>query len=81
MQRTRAYCRWQRTRTIRKKLSLLKRMGGDDLIQGWVRGKPGRLAKGKIHCSCYLCRTKSYEQISHQSAKQNETATQQMFSY
>jgi len=56
-------------------------MGGDDLIQGWVRGKPGRLAKGKIHCSCYLCRTKSYEQISHQSAKQNETATQQMFSY
>ncbi|MCL2281381.1 MAG: hypothetical protein FWC25_01810 [Dehalococcoidia bacterium] len=81
MQRTRAYYRWQRMRTIRKKLSLLKCIGGDDLAQGWVRGKPGRLAKGKVHCSCYMCRAKSYDYISHQAAKQNESATQQMLGY
>lgn len=24
----------------------------------------GRLAKGKVHCSCPMCRTKSYDSLS-----------------
>ena len=46
MKRDRAYYRWQRKRTIKRKLTLLKRIGGDEYVQAWTHGKPGRLAKG-----------------------------------
>ena len=26
-------------------------------------------AKGKIHCSCSMCRTKSYDQMSHSDVR------------
>jgi len=81
VQRDRAYRRWQRRRIIRNKLGLLKRLGGKDYVQAKTRGKPGRLAKGKIHCSCSLCRTKSYDQISLQTAKQDDSAVQQLLEY
>ena len=78
MKRTCSYYRWQRVRMIQKKLALLKRIGGDDYVQGWTRGISGRLAKGKFHCSCPMCRRKSYDDQSHRDAKQREAAVQQM---
>ena len=78
LKRDRAYYRWQRKRTIKRKLALLKRIGGDEYVQAWTHGKPGRLTKGKIHCSCPMCRVKSYDNISNQDAKGNESTVQQM---
>ena len=69
LNRNRDYYRKQRKRIIRNKSRLLWRLGGSDVYEGWTRGYSGRLAKGKIHCSCRMCRTKSYDCFSHKDAK------------
>lgn len=61
MKRGRGYYRSQRKRTIRRKRNLLYGIGGHDYWWAWTRGANGRLAKGKIHCSCPMCRRKSYD--------------------
>ena len=78
LNRDRAYYRKQRKRIIRNKSRLLKRLGGGDLYEGWTRGCPSRLAKGKIHCSCWMCRTKSYDCPSYRDVRQKLDARQQM---
>ena len=78
MQKDRAYHRWQRSRTIRRKLGILKRVGGGSLVEGWTKGKKGRLSKGKIHCSCWMCRTKSYDCLSKSDLKHKLDARQQL---
>lgn len=78
MQRNRAFYRWQRTRIIRKKVRFLKLLGGTELVMAWTRGQSGRLAKGKIHCSCSMCRIKSYDYLSHKDIIQLISAAQQM---
>ncbi|GKV65626.1 MULTISPECIES: hypothetical protein [unclassified Sporosarcina] len=55
--RTRAYTRHQRERIIKKKLSILRNVLGYEEKYLPVAGK---LNKGKIHCSCKMCR---YEQF------------------
>ena len=75
--RNRAFYRYQRNRTINRKLGILQRIGGMDLIQVWTKGKPGKLAKGKIHCSCSLCRLKTYEYPPHCDKKEDVAARQQ----
>ena len=69
MQRTRDYYRYQRNRIIRKKLGILRRKGGENEVEAWTRGKSGKLSKRKIHCSCWMCRTKSYDYLSHSDLK------------
>jgi len=81
MSRNRAFYYLQRKRTIRKKIQLLKRIGGLESVRAWTRGQPGRLVKGKIHCSCWMCRTKSSDQITHRDAKHNVSAAQQMLDW
>ena len=61
LNRDRAYYRYQRNRHILRKIGILRRWGSD-VMEGWLRGCPGRLPKGKIHCSCPLCRVKSYDE-------------------
>jgi len=78
MRRNRAYYKWQRSRIISRKLGILGRMGWTDAITAWTRGQPGRLAKGKIHCSCRMCRRKSYDCLSHVDLKQCVSAKQQL---
>lgn len=78
MIRNRAYYRYQRNRAINRKLGILRRLGGDEYVWAWTRGRPGRLAKGKIHCSCPLCRQKSYDSPTHRDMKQKESAGQQL---
>ena len=77
MKRNRAYYRWQRQRAVQRKLGILRRVGGEDYVQAWTHGFPGRLAKGKIHCSCPMCRTKTYDCPTHRDEKQMERARQQ----
>lgn len=54
MKRTRAYRRQQRQRAIRKKLDILQRILHVERLP-----IVGKLSKGKVHCSCNVCR---YEQ-------------------
>jgi hypothetical protein len=78
LRNNRGYLRWQRKRIIKKKFGILKRLGGEELVMAWTNGELGRLAKGKIHCSCWMCRIKSYDQVTHRDARQNVAMMQQM---
>ncbi|MCQ4862924.1 hypothetical protein [Pseudoflavonifractor phocaeensis] len=61
MNRGRSYYREQRKRAIHRKEELLRRIGGEELVHAWAHGTSGRFAKGKLHCSCWMCRKKSYD--------------------
>lgn len=50
--RNRAYSRFQRIRIIIKKKKLAK-------MNGFTYRSDGYLAKGKIHCSCWMCSVKT----------------------
>ena len=76
--KTKAYRRSQRQRAINRKVSLLKKYGGERYVFAWSRGKIGRFAKGKIHCSCWMCRSKSNENLSHADRKRLLAAKQQL---
>ncbi len=78
MNRERSYYRKQRRRVIRRKEKLLFRLGGESLVQGWERGAAGRLSKGKIHCSCWLCRRKSYDAPSARDRRRASDAAHQL---
>lgn len=55
MSRSRAYTRYQRRFHIDRKKRIIKEVGC------WFTKFDGQLNKGKIHCSCSLCRLKSYD--------------------
>ena len=61
MNQDRGYYRRQRKRTIQRKERILGFWGSPEEVESWERGAKGRLAKGKIHCSCPMCRRKSYD--------------------
>ena len=61
MNRDRSYYRKQRKRAIHRKETILRRLGGEAYVCAWAHGAPGRFSKGKIHCSCWMCRRKSYD--------------------
>lgn len=54
MYRTKSYRLHQRRRVIEWKKRFIKQNG-----DYWVYTHEGRLAKGKIHCSCGMCRYES----------------------
>lgn len=78
MNKDRAYYRYYRKRAINRKLGILKRLGGSEYIEAWTGGKPGRLAKGKIHCSCWMCRSKSYDCPGISDLRKLQSAEQQL---
>ena len=78
MSRNRAYYRMQRRRAITRKIGILRRIGGEEYVHMWSGGKPGRFAKGKIHCSCSLCRMKSYDELARRDKRSLESAAQQL---
>ena len=55
MERTRAYRRDVRKRTIKRKKRICKKMYGRD----WYNAD-GKYSKGKIHCGCKLCKYEKY---------------------
>ena len=62
MNRDRSYHRKQRMRAIHRKETILRQLGGEENVLAWEHGAAGRLSKGKIHCSCWMCRRKSYDE-------------------
>ena len=78
MPKNRAHRRFQRSRIIKKKVCMLKKIGGDGNVFAWSRGNTGRLSKSKIHCSCWMCRNKSYDSISPTDKRKLISAQQQI---
>ena len=79
MARGREWRRFQRRRAIGKKKGILHRIGGDENVKAWTAGgtKIGRLSKSKIHCSCWMCRTKSYDYLSHMDLRKLQGMAQE----
>ena len=78
MKRDRGYFRKQRKRAIHRKEGILRRIGGEELVQAWSRGVIGRFAKGKIHCSCFMCRRKSYDEPTYRDKRMMLSAQDQL---
>lgn len=57
MSRSRRYLRSVRRHTIQRKQRIIKEQDNY-----WHYKHAGELAKGKIHCSCPMCRRKSYDE-------------------
>jgi hypothetical protein len=56
---TRDYRRFQRNRTVNRKRGILNRLHG--IEHSYVAWRvSGKFAKGKIHCSCWMCSYKPY---------------------
>ena len=77
LNRDRAYYRYQRNKHIGRKIHILKGYG-EWRMDGWMREQPGRLAKGKIHCSCPMCREKSYDDWSQSDKRSILSGKQQL---
>ena len=56
MSRSRAYTRHQRINHIGRKKRIIHKQN-----DYWYYKHEGMLSKGKIHCSCWMCRSKSYD--------------------
>lgn len=57
---TKSHIRHESYTHIRRKEKILKnvKLGS---YYGYTRGQPHRISKGKIHCSCPMCREKTKE--------------------
>ena len=70
MARGRDWRRFQRNRTIHRKVDILRGIGGDENVKAWTGGgNIGVLSKNKIHCSCWMCRVKSYDYLSQMDTR------------
>lgn len=78
MNRDRNYYRKQRKRTIHRKEKILRQLGDEKNIFAWARGATGRFSKGKIHCSCWMCRRKSYDDSQIRDKRAAMDATEQL---
>ena len=78
MNRTRDYYRKQRRRAIERKTGILRKIGGEPLVYAWSHDETGRFSKGKIHCSCPMCRMKSYDDLKIRDKRRQEDADEQI---
>lgn len=65
--RSRDYLRRQRALHIKRKQRIIK-----DQHDYWQVSHEGMLNKGKIHCSCPMCRHKSYDSPKIRDLRQNQ---------
>lgn len=73
MNRTRDYYRKMRAKAIHRKRRIIK--GQHDY---WYVEHEGMLSKGKIHCSCPMCRHKSYDEKPATDKRKDEFARSQV---
>ena len=72
--RSKAYIRHQRERIIQKKWAILKNVM---LRESECMPVRGTLSKGKIHCSCRMCRYEQYHSIPKAKHKAKLKAMEQ----
>lgn len=73
MSRDRRFTRVQRVKHIRRKQRIIKEQGNY-----WHYEHAGSLSKGKIHCSCPMCRRKSYDSPKIQDVRSLEKGYDEM---
>lgn len=78
MKRNKAYYRWQRRRAIHHKAWIVRYAWKEDSPLFWTPSRIGALSKGKIHCSCWMCRRKSYDELSRTDKRKQEACKQQL---
>lgn len=57
--RNRGYYREKRRNAIKRKFNILKNNWGSDEAIKHFQDSKGKLSKGKVHCSCRMCREKT----------------------
>jgi len=72
-ERTNGYYRYQRKKHINRKKRIIHKMN-----DYWYYKYEGKLSKGKIHCSCWKCRRKSYEERSRKDKVRLNDMKQQL---
>ena len=78
MKRSKAYYRWQRRRAIHHKAWIVRYAWKEDSPLFWTPSRIGALSKGKVHCSCWMCRRKSYDELSRTDKRKQEAYKQQL---
>jgi hypothetical protein len=63
----RGYYREQRKKHIKRKKKIIH-----NLNDYWYYKYDGSLNKGKIHCSCWMCRQKTYDSWKHSDKQRIE---------
>ena len=61
--RSKAYTRHQRERVIQKKMKIVRNVFYWDDKEGIHTLVRGKFSKGKVHCSCRMCRYEQYHGI------------------
>ena len=85
--RNRTYYRHQRWHCIRRKYNIRKQLWRRKAIENYYSRDGntgvaiGTLSKGKIYCSCPMCRTETYDELSHRDKKLLERAREQLKEY
>ncbi|MEK5038350.1 hypothetical protein [Sporosarcina sp. FSL K6-3457] len=73
--RSRSYYRYHRNRVIQRKLKIAKQLG-------WHVPYEGQFAKGKVHCSCWMCSQKTTRDgYPHAQVMQWERLSSQLVDY
>lgn len=72
--RSKSYTRHHRERIIQKKLAILKNVFQ---MEDEFLPTRGSLSKGKVHCSCRMCRYEQYHGIPKAKYKVNWRALQE----
>lgn len=67
MEKNRGYYRHQRIAHIARKKRIIR-----EHQDNWAYKFDGQLSKGKIHCSCEMCRVKSYDRLSAKDRRRIE---------
>lgn len=73
MTRSRSYLRQVRRQAIQRKKRIIRQQN-----DYWVYRHDGELAKGKIHCSCPLCRRKSFDEAKISDVRKSDKAIEQL---
>lgn len=72
--RTKAYYRYQRNKSIQRKLKIIKNVWKYDehaAIKHPYILHPGKLSKGKLNCSCKMCKFEKHYDIPKKQTKSN----------
>lgn len=76
--RNRAYLRHQRNRVIAKKVKIFTEFWGNELIvfknEETSTFPVGKWSKGKVHCSCKMCKYEKHYKIPKEKDKAKQQA-------
>lgn len=80
--RNRNYYRKQRIRAIERRINIrINQWGTQDTLKIYDAKQRGKLHKGKVHCSCPMCSTKSSTEMSHTDKRKFAFAESQLRDY